>query len=172
MAVECRRGRPMPTYRFAPQVSDVAALRELVGSLDVFNEAERAIALELLEQRLQRGEGSGYDFVLADVGAELVGYTAWGPVPLTKSSFDLYWIAVLPRYQGLGIGRELLVLTERAVAERGGGHLYIETSSRPAYERTRAFYARAGYHEVARLEDFYAEDDAKVVYCKVIDGIK
>jgi ribosomal protein S18 acetylase RimI-like enzyme len=167
-----RRGRPLPTYRFAPRSSDVAGLRELIASLVVFNPAERAVALELLEARLRLGETSGYSFVLADVGEELAGYTAWGPIPLTRASFDLYWIAVHPRYQGLGIGRELLAETERALAGRGGGRLYVETSSREPYARTRAFYSRAAYREVARLEHFYAEGDAKIVYCKLIGGIE
>jgi ribosomal protein S18 acetylase RimI-like enzyme len=162
----------MPTYRFAPRPSDVAALRALVAGLDAFNPVEREVARERHEERLERGEQSGYFFVFADVGDEIAGYTAWGPVPLTKSSFDLYWIAVHARYQHVGIGRELLALTERELAERGGGQLYIETSARATYERTRSFYAHAGYREVARLEDFYAEGDAKVVYCKVIDAIK
>lgn len=167
-----RRGRPLPTYRCSPRSSDVAGLRELVASLDAFNAAERVVALELLEARLRQGEPSGYFFVFADVGAELVGYTAWGPIPLTRSSFDLYWIAVHPRYQGLGVGRELLAETERAVAAQGGGRLYIETSSREPYARTRAFYLRAGYREVARLEHFYAEGDGKIVYCKLIGGVR
>jgi ribosomal protein S18 acetylase RimI-like enzyme len=167
-----RRGRPLPTYRFAPRLTDVALLRDLVALPGIFNSTERDVALELLEGRLRHGESSGYFFVFADVGEELVGYTAWGPIPLTRSSFDLYWIVVHPRYQGLGIGRELLAETERAVTARGGRRLYIETSSREPYARTRAFYLRAGYREVARLEHFYAEGDAKLVYCKLIGGVK
>jgi ribosomal protein S18 acetylase RimI-like enzyme len=166
------RGRPLWTYRFAPQSSDVGGLSQLVAALDVFDSAERAVAVELLEERLRHGEPSGYFFVLADVGNELAGYSAWGPVPLTASSFDLYWIAVHPRYQRLGLGRELLAETERLVARRGGARLYIETSSRPVYTRTRAFYVQAAYREVARLPDFYAEGDAKIIYCKVIERIE
>ena len=158
----------MATYRFLPTASDVAALRELVAALDVFYLGEREVALELLEERLRLGEQSGYFFVFADVGNELVGYAVWGPVPLTKASFDLYWIAVHPGFQGHGVGRDLLAATERAVAKRGGERLYIETSSRPPYERARSFYLRASFSEVARLEHFYAEGDAKVVYCKVV----
>ena len=101
-------------------------------------------------------------------GCELVGYCAWGAVPLTKRSYDLYWIAVAPGRQGLGIGRQLLERAERAVAARGGGGLYIETSSRPAYRRTRRFYRAAGYRQVARLADFYAPGDDKLVFCKTI----
>jgi ribosomal protein S18 acetylase RimI-like enzyme len=66
------------------------------------------------------------------------------------------------------VGRALLALVERAVAARGGGNLYIETSSRTAYARTRRFYAEAGYRRVGRLRDFYAPGDHKFMFCKVI----
>jgi ribosomal protein S18 acetylase RimI-like enzyme len=161
-----------PRYRFVPEARDIDGLRKLVSALDVFYPEERAVALELLEERMLRGADSGYFFVFADVGGDVIGYAAWGPVPLTRASFDLYWIAVHPDYQRLGVGRALLALTEKAVAERGGGRLYIETSSREEYRRTRSFYVRADYREVARLEHFYAENDAKVVYCKAIGGVE
>jgi ribosomal protein S18 acetylase RimI-like enzyme len=134
----------------------------------VFYRQERQIALELLEERLRRGRKSGYEFFFAERGGRLVGYCAWGDVPLTQSSYDLYWIAVAPDCQGQGIGRELMRLAERAVGRRGGGGLYIETSSRAVYARTRRFYRDAGYRQVARLRDFYATGDHKVVFCKTI----
>ena len=89
-------------------------------------------------------------------------------MPLTKGSYDLYWIAVAPNTQGLGIGRRLMHLAERAIAKLGGGRLYIETSSRAAYVRTRRFYRAVGYRLAARLRDFYARGDHKVVFCKTI----
>ena len=73
-----------------------------------------------------------------------------------------------PAAQGQGLGQALLRLAERAVARRGGGNLYIETSSRQVYERTRRFYRDAGYGQVARLRDFYAPGDHKIMFCKVI----
>jgi len=152
--------------------SDLASLRRLVAATGVFYPEERAIALELLEERLRRGPKSGYEFIFAERRGELVGYSAWGAVPLTKGSYDLYWIAVAPAAQGLGIGRRLMELTERAVARRGGGRLYIETSSRAVYARTRGFYRAAGYHAAARLADFYAPGDHKVVFCKTIAAPK
>jgi ribosomal protein S18 acetylase RimI-like enzyme len=150
--------------------TDLGALRRLVASAGVFYPEERAIALELLQERLRRGPKSGYEFIFAERPGELVGYCAWGAVPLTKGSFDLYWIAVAPSAQGLGIGRRLMELAERAVARRGGGRLYIETSSRAAYARTRRFYRAAGYRRAARLSDFYAIGDHKIVFCKTIAG--
>ena len=59
-------------------------------------------------------------------------------------------------------------LAELEVAKLGGGRLYIETSSRAAYVRTRRFYRAAGYRQAARLPDFYARGDHKVVFYKTI----
>jgi ribosomal protein S18 acetylase RimI-like enzyme len=139
-----------------------------VTATRVFYPKERTIALELLQERLRLGPKSGYAFFFAERGEEFVGYCAWGAVPLTEQSYDLYWIAVAPNCQGEGIGQELMALAERAVGRRGGGALYIETSSRGVYDRTRRFYRAAGYRQVARLRDFYAPGDHKVVFCKVI----
>ncbi|HLF10131.1 MAG TPA: GNAT family N-acetyltransferase [Gammaproteobacteria bacterium] len=157
-----------PRFRSRPRASDLPALRRLVAATQVFYPEERSIAAELLEERLRLGANSGYSFFFADYAAELIGYCAWGLVPLTRSSYDLYWIAVAPDWEGSGIGQKLLVLTEQAVARRGGGGLYIETSSRDIYDRTRRFYRRAGYRQVARLANFYAPDDHKIVFCKTI----
>jgi ribosomal protein S18 acetylase RimI-like enzyme len=155
-------------FRTRPKAADAPALRRLVASTGVFYRQERAVALELLEARLERGGKSGYSFVFAERGAELLGYAAWGRTPLTQRTFDLYWIVVAPAAQGQGLGRALLRAVEQAVVACGGGNLVIETSSRPAYVRTRRFYRDAGYRQVARLRDFYAPGDHKVVFCKVM----
>jgi ribosomal protein S18 acetylase RimI-like enzyme len=160
--------KPSVRYRTRAVVADVPALRRLVASTRVFDRDERAIALELLEERLARGAKSGYSFCFAERHAELLGYAAWGSVPLTRRSFDLYWIVIAPAAQGQGLGRALLERVERSVAARGGGNLYVETSSRKAYARSRRFYRAAGYRRVARLRDFYAPSDHKLMFCKVI----
>jgi ribosomal protein S18 acetylase RimI-like enzyme len=155
-------------YRTRPVSADVQALRRVVAAAGVFYAEERAVALELLEARLEHGEKSGYSFFFAERRGEMLGYAAWGQAPLTERSFDLYWIVVAPAAQGQGLGQALLERVERAIAARGGGNLYIETSSRKSYARTRRFYKDAGYPRVATLRDFYAPGDHKLMFCKVI----
>jgi hypothetical protein len=41
--------------------------------------------------------------------------------------------------------------------------LLVETSSRPDYSKTREFYARCGYTEAARIRDFYAPADDRIM---------
>ena len=155
-------------FRTRPVPADVPALRRLVAAARVFYRQERAVALELLQARLEHGPNSGYSFFFAQRRGEMLGYAAWGQAPLTKRSFDLYWIVVAPAAQGQGLGQALLERVERAIAARGGGNLYIETSSRKSYQRTRRFYRNAGYPLVATLRDFYAPRDHKLMFCKVV----
>src|SRR5688572_9572567 len=71
-------------YRNRPKPADLPALRRLVESTGVFNPEERAVALELLAARLERGPKSGYSFFFAERRGELIGYAAWGDAPLTQ----------------------------------------------------------------------------------------
>lgn len=146
--------------------SDVEAVRDLVAATGFFSAEEVAIAAELIQERLEKGEVSGYRFVLADRGGELAGYACYGLVPCSTVSWDLYWIAVAPSTQGSGLGRRILALTETRIAEAGGLACYAETSGRPLYEPTRAFYERTGYETAAVFADFYGPGDAKYVFVK------
>ncbi len=147
---------------------DVEAIRAITQSTGFFAPHEIDIAVELVQERLARGPDSGYYFLFADLHDRTIGYACYGPIGCTVGSFDLYWIAVEAGLRGKGLGRRLLNEVERRVAQAGGRRLYIETSSRPDYDPTRKFYERCGYTEEARLQDFYAPGDAKVIFARVL----
>jgi ribosomal protein S18 acetylase RimI-like enzyme len=159
---------PEVTYRTELVDRDPASIRDLVRATGFFYDDEVAVAGELAEERLAKGPGSGYHFVLADQGERLLGYTCYGPIACTRSSHDLYWIAVAPDAQRLGLGRALMRRSEAAIAAAGGTRVYVETSNRPQYASTRAFYERCGYDLVSLLEEFYGPGDAKATYCRVV----
>jgi GNAT superfamily N-acetyltransferase len=158
---------PQPlTFRDGVRASDVAAVTELVAATGFFSAAEVAVAGELVEERLARGPASDYRFVLADRRGRLDGYCCFGPIPLTQSSFDLYWIVVRPTAQRGGLGRRLLALAETAARDLGASAMYVDTSSRAQYTPTRLFYQRSGYRLAAEFPDFYAPGDGKIVFVK------
>ena len=134
-----------------------------------FSEEEVDIAVELVQEWLQRGEASGYHFLLLRDGERLLGYSCYGPIPAAPGRFDLYWIVVDPGLQGQGLGQRLLRSSERDAVRRGASRMYVDTSSRAEYVPTRRFYERAGYELAARLDDFYADGDAKCIYLKRLD---
>jgi len=148
-------------------MEDPERIRYLVQATGFFAPAEIQVAEELAQERLSRGDASGYHFVMADCGDRLIGYTCYGPIACTLSSFDMYWIAVHPQSQGKGMGRRLIEQTERLIRKSGGTRIYVETSQRPQYDGTRAFYERMDYRREAVVPDFYAPGDGKVIYCKV-----
>jgi GNAT superfamily N-acetyltransferase len=156
------------SFRYAPVPEDCAVVRAIVASTGFFNPAEVGIAVELVEERLARGQRCGYFFVFAERGGEVPGYACYGPIDGTEGSFDLYWIAVGDGRRGHGLGRALMEETERVVRAAGGRRVYAETSGRDQYEPTRRFYERLGFVAEARLRDFYAPGDDKVFYVKAL----
>jgi ribosomal protein S18 acetylase RimI-like enzyme len=140
----------------------------ILHATNVFRKDEIAVALEVLDSYFAR-PGQDYTAVGAFTpGGELLGYSVSGPIPCTLGSWDLYWIAVSPLAQGAGVGTELLREVEGRLTRSGARQLIIETSSRPPYDPTRAFYLKRGYREVARVPDFYEPGDHRVIYTKVL----
>jgi ribosomal protein S18 acetylase RimI-like enzyme len=153
-------------WRRAVAAGDAEAVRRLVEATGFFNAEEVAVAGELVQEHLAKGEASGYFFLFAEDRRGLAGYACYGPVPGTADSYDLYWIAVDPARQGRGLGGELLSRAEADMAARGAAGIYAETASRGQYRPTRRFYERHGYAAAARLPGFYAADDDKIIYHK------
>lgn len=146
---------------------DPSNIRQIVSSTGYFSDEEVEIAVELAEERISKGMASGYHFLFLQIDDKTVGYSCFGPIPATKFSYDLYWIAVHKEYQNLGLGKILLNESEIAISKLGGNRIYVETSGREQYISTRKFYIACDYIEEAVLEDFYAPGDAKYLYLKV-----
>ena len=155
-------------FRSTVTEKDLQRVREITDSTGFFYPEEVDTAVELVEDRLAKGPRCGYHFLFAEQDGETVGYTSFGPIACTRESYDLYWIVVSGTYRGKGLGTQLLEQSEEAIAALGGTRVYIETSARPLYEPTRAFYLARGYTQIAELEDFYAPGDAKAMYLKVM----
>ncbi len=159
------------TYRDAPLPTDPGIVEALLRDTGFFREDEIAVALELIDERLAKGDASGYHFWFADRKGSSglpVGYVCYGPTPCTLGSFDLYWVAVDSACQGHGLGRVLMELAELSATKMNGRRMYIETSGKKQYDPTRAFYHALGYAEAARLPDFYDDGDDKIIFQKTL----
>lgn len=154
------------TFREQVVEADRENVRRILESTGFFYPEEVEVAVELVEDHLLKGIASGYYFLFAEKGGEVLGYSCFGPIACTKSAFSLYWIAVHSSYRGQKIGRELLARTEEIIVRLGGDQAHVETSNREQYKPTRAFYLSNGYQQAAIFPDFYAPGDDKVVYVK------
>lgn len=156
------------TFRTVPKESDVEAVREIIISTKFFYEHEVEIAAELVKERLEQGEESGYYFVFADLDGKTVSYTCFGSDVMSKTCYDLYWIATHNDVRGKGIGKKILAETEKIARNMGCKILIAETSGLPHYEPTRAFYLNTGFELEARIKDYYTMGDDKVFFTKRI----
>ncbi|MCJ7669347.1 MAG: GNAT family N-acetyltransferase [Dehalococcoidia bacterium] len=124
------------------------------------------VAEELIDSYLEDPSSSGYHILVAEVDSTVTGYICYGPTPLTEGTWDLYWMAVSREKQGQGIGSALMKSAEKEIVRAKGRLAIIETSSTPAYEKTRHFHLSQGYEIVARIPDFYAPGDDKLILQK------
>jgi ribosomal protein S18 acetylase RimI-like enzyme len=164
---------------------------EILRSTENFREEEVDVALELFDESFA---GEDYEFVGAfswesGIGngesmgpgvvpipdsqfpiPDLVGFACYGPSMGTDRTFDLYWIAVDRAAQGTGCGTVLLSEVERRLEALHARMLVVETSSRSDYTATRGFYLRRGYVEAARVREFYAPEDDRIILTKRLAG--
>jgi ribosomal protein S18 acetylase RimI-like enzyme len=147
--------------------ADRATVADLIVSAGNFNQAEIDCALELVDIYLTDETQIDYHVVVAEDPASRVhAYACWGPVPLTRGTFDLYWIATAPNARGRGYGRALMTYVENKALVMNGRLLAVETSSKASYASTVEFYRRLGYSETSRIRDFYDVADDKIIFVK------
>jgi ribosomal protein S18 acetylase RimI-like enzyme len=156
------------TFRTTPVTSDIKRVMEIVESTKFFYDHEVEIAAELVAERLSHGESTGYYFVFAEVDGVTAAYSCYGPITMSATSFDLYWIATHNDYRGQGVGRKLLDETCNQARAMGCKILIAETSGLEHYAPTRAFYISNKFDLEAKLKNFYAEGDDKLFYTKRI----
>jgi D-alanine-D-alanine ligase len=147
--------------------ADRGRIEDITRAVGLFREDEIPVALEVFDHAVRPGGSADYSALAADLDGRLVGWVCWGPTPCTLGTYDLYWMAVDPAHQGSGIGSALVEEMERQLA--GVARLIvIETTGRPDYAATRAFYQARGYRAVSTIPDFYAPGDDQVVFVKAV----
>lgn len=151
------------------QKEDRDKIEQMLRDTNNFNENEIAVAMELVDIYLNNSNQKDYEiFVDSEQDGFINGYVCIGQRPLTKSTYDLYWIAVNPSVQSKGIGTKLIKYIEDHIKKKNGSLILIETSGKPSYEKERRFYEKNNYNKIVEIKDFYDKGDSLVIYCKYI----
>ncbi len=145
---------------------DRESILQLLRATKNFSEAEVVISEELIDICTGQPEQKDYFAYVAEISSHIAGFLLLGPTPATQGTYDMYWIAAHPEFQGQGIAQELDAYAVCFVEERGGYLLIAETSSQPSYERTRAFYIKQHYEVLAQIKDYYKPGDDLVIFGK------
>lgn len=149
--------------------NDRKAIEGILRSTDFFYEFEIQTALEIADATISKGEEkSGYCWMKILDNDGFVAFANYAKNDFSTHSWDLFWIAVHQNSRNKKLGSILLKAVEEDIKKAGGRILWIETSGRPHYAPTEAFYKNNGYTLQASLKDFYAEGDPKQIYSKVL----
>ena len=141
--------------------ADLPALKAVIDATGLFP----SDMLDDMTAAHLRGDDNGETWLTMDDGAPMaLAYCA--PERMTAGTWNLLLIAVHPDRQEQGHGAALLRHVETELSARGERLLLVETSGLPEFERTREFYRKNGYEEEARIREFYAAGEDKIVFRK------
>ena len=149
------------------RAEDLPALKAVIDAVALFPSA----MLDDMTAPFLAGEAAEERWLTFDDGHP-VALAYYVPERMTDGTFNLLLIAARPDRHGQGIGATLMAQVEADVAARGGRVLLVETSGLDAFARTRGFYRSIGYDEEARIREFYAAGEDKVVFRKALTSGK
>lgn len=101
-----------------------------------------------------------------EIGTEIAAVAYCAPEKMTLGTYNLYLIAVHPRYQGKKCGSQMIDFVEATLQAKQARILIVETSGLPEFEKTRAFYLKMGFTQEAVIREFFEPGDDKVVFWK------
>lgn len=160
----------MPIDFPQPNGRDLRAIARIAKRTGVFSRAEVRTVREMLKAFFDEPTDST-EYLWAvyrkSPDAPPIGFVCYGLCSFSDGAYDLYWIAVDPRYRDRGIGTALIEYVEDDLGKRNGRQLYIETSDKQNAPAC-AFYEKRGYERAAYFTDFYQIKDGKVIYRKIL----
>jgi ribosomal protein S18 acetylase RimI-like enzyme len=141
-------------------LSDIPSLKTVIDATELFPS-------EMLDGMISGYfDGNTPELWLTVGEDEPVAIAYCSPERMTYGTWNLLLIAVAPTRQGEGLGTALLRYIETLLTTQGERLLLVETSGLPEFERTREFYKKNSYDEEARICDYYAQGDDKVIFRK------
>lgn len=99
---------------------------------------------------------------------QAVGLCYTVPEELAEGTWNMLALAVRPDLQGKSIGAALVKAAEQFLKDKDQRLLVVDTSGSDDFALTRKFYVQNGYEEEARIRDFWADGDDKVIFRKAL----
>ena len=126
-----------------------------------FDESGLAHVGEKLNDYLA-GENGDLWFTADD--GELADVAYCVPEAVTDGTWNLLMLWTRRDRSGRGHGSALVKRVEQVLIERAARLLIVETSDLPDFENARTFYSKCGFVQEARVKNFFAAGDDKLIY--------
>jgi ribosomal protein S18 acetylase RimI-like enzyme len=142
--------------------ADLADVKSIVDANQMFPSE----FLDEMTVEFFSGESMEKWFVIEKDDKKVIGVAFCSPERMTEGTWNLLMIAVHPDAQGRGAGKQLISYAEKLVRSLDARILLVETSGLPEYQRTRDFYPKCGYSQVALIPEYYDKGDDKIIFMK------
>lgn len=143
--------------------NDIAGLQAVLDGTELF---PREMLPDLLAPSLA-GETEAF-WLTCHSNGEAVGLCYTVPEDFADGTWNMLALGVRPDLQGKRFGATLVAAAERHLKDKGQRILIVDTSGTDDFALTRKFYAQNGYEEEARIRDFWADGDDKVIFRKAL----
>lgn len=141
---------------------DIAALQAVLDDTELF---PSEILPDMISEFLSGDESSSI-WLTCEQDGHAVGFCYAVPEDLSEGAWNMRAIAVASAHQGGGSGSAIVASLEANLKRRGQRIVIVDTSGTDAFTQTREFYRKNGYVEEARIRDFWAAGDDKIVFWK------
>jgi ribosomal protein S18 acetylase RimI-like enzyme len=145
--------------------ADMTAILSLLPDTGLFT-TEEADGFAAMIAAFFVGETPDHRWLVA--GSRAAGAAYFGPEPMGPGVWSLWFLGVRHAARRAGLGRALVDAVEAEARAAGARLLMVETSSGDAYNAARKLYAAAGFDTEARIRDWYAPSEDKIVFRKAL----
>jgi ribosomal protein S18 acetylase RimI-like enzyme len=114
-----------------------------------------------------------YGIIESREKTHLEGFILYGISPMSKNTWDIYWISVAKKIQRTGLGKRLIKASEYYIQKlsKTPPSIRIETSSRKTYNSARYLYTSMCYEIRGTLPDFYGPKDDMIIFYKTLGDL-
>jgi len=141
---------------------DIIALQEVLNGTELF---PSEMLPDMVRAFVSDADSSDI-WLTCEAKGKAVGFCYAVPEELAEGTWNMLAIAILPAEQGNGFGGAITQHLEVELKKRGQRILIADTSGTDEFAQTREFYRKNGYSEEARIRDFWAAGDDKIVFWK------
>lgn len=153
------------TFRKTPREGDEKLVRKIMESTGFF---------EAVFDELDSGEAEMREIIASPNGEQKAvfietdgvaqGFCIFGRECCCDALIYISWICVNNALRGHGLGRKLVGEVLADCWKAGARKVLLQTSGRPQYLPTRAFYEKLGFRKEAEIADYYTEGETSVFY--------